>query len=90
MHAAAGTSLNRIAFSATVHCLTGCAVGEVLGMVIGTALGLANLATVALSVALAFVFGYAFTSIPLLRSGMALSARWRYHSAHTVSSMSAR
>ena len=74
MHAAAGTSLNRLAFSATVHCLSGCAVGEVLGMVIGTALGLANLATVALSIALAFLFGYAFTSIPLLRSGMALSA----------------
>ena len=74
MHAAAGTSLNRLAFSATVHCLSGCAVGEVLGMVIGTALGLANLATVALSIALAFLFGYALTSLPLLRSGMALSA----------------
>jgi hypothetical protein len=64
--------LNRIAFTATVHCLTGCAIGEVLGMVIGTAIGLANLATVALSVALAFLFGYALTSMPLLRSGMAL------------------
>ena len=32
-----GTSLNRVAFSATAHCLTGCAIGEVLGMVIGTA-----------------------------------------------------
>ena len=36
------SSLNRVAFSATVHCLTGCAIGEVLGMVIGTALGWGN------------------------------------------------
>jgi hypothetical protein len=67
-----GTSLNRIAFQATVHCLTGCAIGEVLGMVIGTALGLSNLATIALAVALAFVFGYALTLIPLFRAGLGL------------------
>ena len=66
--------LNRLALSATLHCLTGCAIGEVLGMVIGTALGLSDLATVALAVALAFLFGYSLTSLPLLRSGMALSA----------------
>jgi hypothetical protein len=70
----AGQSLNRLAFSATVHCLTGCAIGEVLGMVIGTALGLSDLATVALAVALAFLFGYSLTSLPLLRSGLALGA----------------
>ena len=69
-----GQSLNRVAFSATVHCLTGCAVGEVLGMVIGNAADLSAGVTVALSVALAFFFGYLFTSVPLLRSGMALSA----------------
>jgi len=67
-------SLNRLAFSATVHCLTGCAIGEVLGMVIGTALGWGNVATIALAVALAFLFGYALTMIPLLRSGMAFGA----------------
>jgi len=67
-------SLNRVAFSATVHCLTGCAIGEVLGMVIGTALGFSDLGTIALAVALAFLFGYSFTSVPLLRSGMALGA----------------
>jgi Domain of unknown function (DUF4396) len=67
-------SLNRVAFSATVHCLTGCAIGEVLGMVIGTTLGFSDLGTIALAVGLAFVFGYSFTSLPLLRSGMALSA----------------
>jgi Domain of unknown function (DUF4396) len=67
-------SLNRLALSATVHCLTGCAIGEVLGMVIGTALGFSNLGTIALSVVLAFFFGYLLTSLPLLRSGMALAA----------------
>ena len=70
----ADTSLNRLALAATVHCLTGCSIGEVLGMVIGTALGWSNLATVAISVVLAFVFGYSLTSLPLLRSGMALAA----------------
>jgi hypothetical protein len=64
-------SLNRIAFLATAHCLTGCAIGEVLGMVIGTALGWSNLATIAIAVLLAFVFGYALTLIPLLRANMA-------------------
>ncbi len=70
----AGQSLNRLAFSATLHCLTGCAIGEVLGMVIGTALGWSNVATIVLSVLLAFLFGYALTMIPLLRSGLALGA----------------
>lgn len=66
-----GASLNRLAVSATVHCLTGCAIGEVLGMVIGTALGWSNWPTVALAVVLAFVFGYALTLWPLRRAGMA-------------------
>jgi hypothetical protein len=64
-------SLNWIAFSATLHCLSGCAVGEVLGMVIGTALGWTTGATIALAVGLAFAFGYAFTIIPLVRHGVA-------------------
>ena len=67
-------SLNRLAFSATVHCLTGCAIGEVLGLVIGTALGWSTLATIALAVVLAFFFGYLLTMLPLLRSGLALGA----------------
>jgi hypothetical protein len=66
--------LNRLAVSATLHCLTGCAIGEVLGMVIGTALGFSDWGTVALAVVLAFFFGYLLTSLPLLRSGMALGA----------------
>lgn len=65
--AAQAPSLNRTAWSATLHCLTGCAIGEVLGMVIGTALGWANAATIALAVMLAFFFGYALTLLPLVK-----------------------
>jgi hypothetical protein len=67
-------SLNRVAFSATVHCLTGCAIGEVLGMIIGTALDWGNRETIVLSIALAFLFGYSLTMLPLLRGGVALAA----------------
>jgi Domain of unknown function (DUF4396) len=67
-------SLNRLAFSATWHCLTGCAIGEVLGLAIGTALGWGNLETIVLAVVLAFFFGYSFTAVPLLRSGLAFGA----------------
>jgi hypothetical protein len=70
----AGRALDLVALSATLHCLTGCAIGEVAGMVIGTAIGLSQWGTVALSVALAFVFGYSLTSLPLLRAGLALAA----------------
>jgi hypothetical protein len=67
-------SLWRQAVSATLHCLTGCAIGEVLGMVVGTALGWGNVATVVLSIALAFVFGYSLTMRPVLRAGLPLAA----------------
>ncbi len=70
----AGRELTRLAVSATLHCLTGCAIGEVLGMVIGTALGFSELGTVALAVGLAFLFGYGLTSLPLLRAGLTLGA----------------
>ncbi len=69
-----GAALTRLAVSATLHCLTGCAIGEILGMVIGTALGWSDVQTIVLAVALAFVFGYAFTIGPVMRSGLALRA----------------
>ena len=72
--ASASPSRNRVALSATAHCLTGCAIGEVLGMVIGTARGWDTGPTIALSVLLAFIFGYALTMMPLLRSGLAMRA----------------
>lgn len=62
------------AASATLHCLTGCAIGEVLGMMIGTAADLPNAATVMLSIALAFFFGYSLTMRPVLRAGLSLRA----------------
>jgi hypothetical protein len=71
---AEGAALTAVAVSATLHCLTGCAIGEVAGMAIGTAFGFSDLGTVALAVALAFLFGYGLTSLPLLRAGLALSA----------------
>jgi len=73
-HAHHHGSINAVALSATLHCLTGCAIGEILGMIIGTALGFSDLGTIALAVVLAFFFGYALTSLPLLRAGLALSA----------------
>ena len=65
-----GRELTRLAVSATLHCLTGCAIGEVLGMIIGTTLGWSNLATIVLAIVLAFVFGYGLTIRPVLRSGL--------------------
>lgn len=75
-----------VAAAATLHCLTGCAIGEVLGMVLGTALSLHNAATVVLSIALAFVFGYALTMRGVLRAGVGLRAALRVaFAADTVS-----
>jgi uncharacterized protein DUF4396 len=67
------SSPHRLALRATVHCLTGCGIGEVLGMVLGTALSWSNLTTVAVSVVLAFLFGYTLTLIPLRRAGLGWS-----------------
>ena len=63
-----------MAAQATAHCLTGCAIGEVLGMVITTALGWGNAASVVVSIALAFVFGYALTVRGVLRAGLGVRA----------------
>ncbi|HEX8666127.1 MAG TPA: DUF4396 domain-containing protein [Beijerinckiaceae bacterium] len=73
-HHGAAPNLNSVAFSATLHCLSGCAIGEVLGMVLGTALGWSNAATVAVSIVLAFASGYLLTMLPLLRSGIAFGS----------------
>ena len=69
-------TLNRTAISATLHCLTGCALGEVLGLVIATAAGWGNAASIAVSILLAFVFGYSLTMLPLLRAGLTLRQAW--------------
>ncbi|WP_211244832.1 DUF4396 domain-containing protein [Intrasporangium oryzae] len=64
--------LNRMAASATLHCLTGCAIGEIAGLMIGTALGWSAMRTMALAIGLAFVFGYALSSLPLVRGGLSV------------------
>ena len=69
-HAHGQGGLNRLALSATLHCLTGCALGEVVGMLIARALGWGPVSSIALAVSLAFLFGYALTSIPLFRAGL--------------------
>lgn len=70
-------STRRLALSATVHCLTGCSIGEVLGMVLGTAWHWPNSSTIAASILLAFVFGYALTIQPLRRAGLSLGTAAR-------------
>lgn len=72
--AAIPENLNRLAVSATNHCLTGCAIGEVLGMALAAAFGWGNLASIALAVALAYLFGFSLTAIPLVRAGLPAGA----------------
>ena len=68
--AAPPPSVNRLAFQATVHCLTGCAIGEVLGLAISTALGWHDLPSIVLAIVLSFVFGYALTIRQLTGAGI--------------------
>jgi hypothetical protein len=81
----AARSINAVAWAATLHCLTGCAIGEVLGMVIGTALNWSNAATIALSIVLAFFFGYLLTLRPLLSQMRFASAARVAFAADTAS-----
>jgi uncharacterized cupredoxin-like copper-binding protein len=69
-----GGGINAMAASATLHCLTGCAIGEIAGLIIGTALGLSNVATIALAIGLAFLFGYTLSTLPLVKAGLGFFA----------------
>jgi hypothetical protein len=69
-----GPALTRLAVSATLHCLTGCAIGEVLGLVLATWWGWPDAPSIALAVVLAFLFGYALTVWPVLRSGLSFTS----------------
>ncbi|WP_235492840.1 MULTISPECIES: DUF4396 domain-containing protein [unclassified Aeromicrobium] len=73
-HSGHGGGVNSMAASATLHCLTGCAIGEILGLMIGTAAGLSNGVTIVISVALAFVFGFSLSSLPLVKAGLGVGA----------------
>ena len=68
---------NQMAANATLHCLTGCAIGEILGLMIGTALGWSNAQTIPLAVGLAFLFGYALSTLPLVQVGVGFGAALR-------------
>lgn len=70
-------SLTRMAVSATLHCLTGCAIGEILGMVIGTAFEWSNFQTIILSIILAFSFGYTLSALPVIRGGIPAKKAFR-------------
>ena len=80
-------SLTRSAVQATVHCLTGCAIGEILGMVLATALGWSNTASIAVSIALAFFFGYALTLGPVIAAGVPLRKALRLALASDTASI---
>jgi len=73
-HAHHHGSTSAMAVSATLHCLAGCAIGEVLGLIIGTSFGLSNGITTLLAIALAFVFGFGLSTLPLIKNGMGFMA----------------
>ena len=76
----------RMAITATRHCLTGCAIGEVLGMVLATWWGWHNTGSIALSIGLAFFFGYLLTFAGQRRAGADVRAAVRVAlAADTVS-----
>jgi hypothetical protein len=66
-------SPSALAFTATRHCLTGCAIGEIVATFLSAGLSLSTSVNIVLGIALAFVFGYALTFFPLVRGGMALA-----------------
>jgi hypothetical protein len=74
MAAPGGSNLNRLAISATTHCLTGCAIGEFAGMAIATAFGWGNVAQIVLAIGLAYLFGFGMTAMPLVRAGLGAGA----------------
>jgi hypothetical protein len=67
-------NVDKMALSATLHCLTGCAIGEIAGLMIGTAIGLSTGWTIVLAIGLAFLFGYTLSTFPLLKAGLGVGA----------------
>jgi hypothetical protein len=74
---AAVPSLNRLAVSATNHCLTGCAAGEIVGLVLATWWGWEIVPSIGLAIVLAFVFAYALTMRSLLAAGLSVGRALR-------------
>lgn len=69
-----GVNMNKMAASATLHCLTGCALGEVAGLIIGAAFGLGVVQTLVLATVLAFLFGFTLSTLPLRKAGLGFVA----------------
>lgn len=63
-------SAKRMAASATLHCLIGCAVGELTGVTIGTTFGFASRDTIILAFILSFISGYSVSTIPIMKAGV--------------------
>src|SRR5437762_2366922 len=82
-----GSSVNRLALSATLHCLTGCGIGEILGLVLATALGWGNVPSLVLGIVLAFLFGYSLTLQPLLSGGLPIAQAMRLALASDTASL---
>ncbi len=70
-------SVKKMAASATLHCLIGCAIGEMIGVTIGTHAGFAPHSTVLLAAILSFLSGYTVSTWPLIRSGMTFTRSLR-------------
>lgn len=81
------TSLNKTAFTATLHCMTGCSIGEIVGMALGSALGMTNSSIVILSVVLAFITGYSLTMLPLLKADLSFAQAWKLALASDTASI---
>lgn len=67
----------RIATSATVHCLTGCAIGEIVGLAIGVTLGFGAWPTMLLATVLAYISGFTLGLWPLVRRGLGFAQALR-------------
>jgi hypothetical protein len=78
---------DRLALTATVHCLSGCAIGEVAGMILGTTLAWSNATTIVVSLLLAFASGYGLTMVPLTRAGYGVGAAARLALASDTASV---
>jgi hypothetical protein len=63
----------RLAVSAALHCLVGCAIGELIGVAIGTYANMPPYHIVLLAFILSFISGYTTSTLPLVRAKMPLS-----------------
>jgi len=68
---------NKLAISATIHCLTGCVIGEVIGLMLGVTLGWHPLQTAIVATVLAFITGFGLTLFPTFKQGLSLGETFK-------------